>query len=139
MIANPLVRNRITLAQALDAADRQVVEQVRARVIDSLLSFIEQAQLRKAFLAAETLAEALAVVRATVGQHGPAAVSTWMLIEDDIANADGGRTIAAGESHVCLALDDGNGRTQLVRKDRQEFIFRVIRRFGVRAGCVFTR
>lgn len=50
-------RRAITLSGY--AADRSVVEQVRAHVIDRLLFFIEQGPPRKAFLAAETLAAAL--------------------------------------------------------------------------------
>jgi transcriptional regulator with XRE-family HTH domain len=50
-------RRAITLSGY--AADRRVVAEARARVIDSLLSYIEQGQPRKAFLAARTLAEAL--------------------------------------------------------------------------------
>lgn len=58
-------RRAITLSGHV--ADRQVVEQIRARVIHSLLSSIEHASPRKAFLAAQTLAEAL---RSPIGVLG---------------------------------------------------------------------
>lgn len=51
----------------------------------------------------QTLAEALAIVRATVGKHGPAAVATWMLVEDDDTGTEGGRPIATGDALARLA------------------------------------
>jgi len=70
---------------------------------DAMYFEIYDTETRNLLLDAETLAEALAVVRATVGKHGPAAVSTWMLIEDDVASTEGGRKIAAGEALAQLA------------------------------------
>jgi hypothetical protein len=59
--------NRRSITLTGYSADRQVVAQVRERVISSLLSYIEQGPPRKAFLAAETLADAL---RAPMGILG---------------------------------------------------------------------
>ena len=51
-----------------------------------------------------TVAEALAVVRATVGKYGSQAVATWLLVEDGDADVEGGRPIAAGEALTRLAM-----------------------------------
>ncbi len=54
-----IAANRLTINLTGFSADRRVVRQVRERIIDSLLAWIEQGSPRKAFLAAETLADAL--------------------------------------------------------------------------------
>ncbi len=59
---------------------------------------------RNLLLDADTIAEALPIVRATVGKHGPEDVATWMLVEDDDASAAGGRPIATGEALARLAM-----------------------------------
>ncbi len=51
----------------------------------------------------QTLAEALAIVRATVGKHGSNAVATWMLVEDDTTDSESGRPIATGDALARLA------------------------------------
>lgn len=65
---------------------------------------IYDTETRNLLVDTQTLAEALAVVRATVGKHGPAAVATWMLVEDDDTGMDGGRSIATGEDLARLAV-----------------------------------
>ncbi len=64
---------------------------------------IYDTETRNLLVDTQTLAEALAVVRATVGKHGPAAVATWMLIEDDGAGTEGGRPVATGDALARLA------------------------------------
>ncbi|MGI8691191.1 MAG: hypothetical protein ACR2M3_21635 [Thermomicrobiales bacterium] len=53
----------------------------------------------------QTLSEALAIVRATVGKHGPATVATWTLVEDDAADSESGRPIATGDVLARLAVN----------------------------------
>ncbi len=64
---------------------------------------IYDTETRNLLVDTETLAEALAIVRATVGKHGPAAVATWMLVEDAETSTEGGRPIAEGEDLARLA------------------------------------
>jgi hypothetical protein len=64
---------------------------------------IYDSETRNLLVDTETLAEALAVVRATVGKHGPEAVANWMLVEDNDTNAGGGRPIATGNALAQLA------------------------------------
>lgn len=51
-----------------------------------------------------TEADALAVVAATIAQHGLDAVETWVLVRDDGTENDEDGKIAAGEMLANLAL-----------------------------------
>lgn len=64
---------------------------------------IYDTETRNLLVDTEILAEALAIVRATVGKHGPAAVATWMLVEDAEISTEGGRPIVGGEDLARLA------------------------------------
>ena len=66
---------------------------------------IYDTETRNLLVDADTLAEALAVVQATVGKHGSGAVATWMLVEDGEAGTEGGQPIATGEALVRLATN----------------------------------
>jgi len=64
---------------------------------------IYDTETRNLLVDTQTLAEALAIVRATVGKHGAASVATWMLVEDDAADSESGRPIATGDALARLA------------------------------------
>jgi hypothetical protein len=64
---------------------------------------IYDTETRNLLVDTETLAEALAIVRATVGKHGLASVATWMLVEDNAADSESGRLIATGDALARLA------------------------------------
>jgi hypothetical protein len=72
---------------------------------DKAMTFHEvyDTQTRNLLLDTETLAEALAIVRATVSKHGPESVATWLLVEDDDTDAGNGRRIASGDDLARLA------------------------------------
>ncbi|MCA1669103.1 MAG: hypothetical protein LC793_17250 [Thermomicrobia bacterium] len=59
---------------------------------------IYDTETRNLLIDTKKLAESLAVVRATVGKHEPAANMTWALVEDDEADPGSGRPIATGEA-----------------------------------------
>jgi hypothetical protein len=64
---------------------------------------IYDTETRNLLLDTQTLTEALTIVRATIAKHGSAAIATWMLVEDDEADSESGRSIATGEALVRLA------------------------------------
>jgi hypothetical protein len=73
---------------------------------------IYDSETRNLLMDTETVAEALAIVRATVGKHGPEAVAHWILVEGGDAHAEGGRPIATGDALARLAAKP---RTTLAR------------------------
>ncbi len=66
---------------------------------------IYDTQTRNLLLDTEAMAEALAIVRATVHQHGTESVATWLLVEDDDTDAGNGHWIAVGEDLARLATE----------------------------------
>jgi len=65
---------------------------------------IYDTETRNLLVDTQTLSEALAIVRATVEKHGPSAIATWLLAEDDEASPMGGRPIATGQALTQLAM-----------------------------------